>query len=531
MKVFQIDYSRLTVWSHTDLAYINHEKSLAPFMAYPSEKAAFTEAIANRKKFPVNRGLLLQVLKAQYEKMGIELPVSEEVITSENTFTVTTAHQPALFTGPLFHIYKIASTINLSRELATSFPDQNFLPVFVIGGEDHDWAEVNHFHVFGRKYVWERTASGSCGRLSLDGLDEMIKTVSEMFSKSAFGNDLADLLNQCLQKATNYGEFHQLLIHGLFSSYGLIILNMDNADLKQAFVPLMEKEITERFSSQYVPATQALLEKAGYKAQAYCRPVNLFYMSDQRRERLDPAEDGLIRAESGIKNSVPEIVKELHEHPDRFSPNVIMRPLYQELILPNLAYIGGGGEIAYWLERKSQFEAASVHFPMLIRRNSLMLIDGGSIEQMTKTDLIWEDLLDDFDAIVKSYLHRHSQSDLTYEKELEMIKSAYTQLSAKAQKIDPTLATAILAEENKQSKQFDQLGTRLMRAEKQQQDTHIKRIQKLKEKLFPEGGLQERQESFLSFYATYGPKWIEAMINICNPLEEKFTAVELQVQD
>src|SRR6187551_3108005 len=102
MKVFQIDYSRLTVWSHTDLAYINHEKSLAPFMGYPAEKAAFTQAIANRKKFPVNRGLLLQVLKAQYEKMGVELPASAAGIISENTFTVTTAHQPSLFTGPLF---------------------------------------------------------------------------------------------------------------------------------------------------------------------------------------------------------------------------------------------------------------------------------------------------------------------------------------------------------------------------------------------------------------------------------------------
>ena len=528
MKVYQIDYSRLNLWSHTDLAYITHEKSLDPFISYPVDKTGFSDVIASRKKFPTNRNLLFSVIRKQYEKFGLALPVAENVFTDENTFTVTTAHQPTLFTGPLFHIYKIASTINLSREITSSLTGVTVLPVFIIGGEDHDWEELNHFHLFGRKYMWERSASGACGRLSLDGLDELVKTVNDLFSNSPFGNDIQDLLKGCLSKANNYGEFHQLLIHSLFSSYGLIVLNMDDVDLKKAFIPLMEKEITERFSIKHVPVTQAALEKQGYKAQAYCRPVNLFYMTDQRRERLDPVEGGLLRVESNVQNTLPEIIQELHAHPDRFSPNVIMRPLYQESILPNLAYIGGGGEIAYWLERKSQFDAAGVHYPMLIRRNSVMLLDEAFLEQMAKTDLLWEDLLEDYNAIAKAYLHRHSQSDLTYGKELEMIKNAHLQLAAKAEKIDPTLSKAILAEETKQSKQFDQLASRLLRAEKQLQETQLKRIQKLKEKLFPQGGLQERQENFLSFYASYGPKWIEAMVGICNPLEEKFMVVELQ---
>ena len=528
MKVYQIDYSRLPLWSHTDLAYIHHDQSLDSFLAYPAAKEVFPEVLANRKKFPTDRNLLLQVLKKQYGKLGISLPVADEVITDENTFTVTTAHQPTLLTGPLYHIYKIASTIHLSKELTSSIPGHQFLPVFIIGGEDHDWEEVNHFHLFGRKYLWERSASGPCGRLSLDGLDEMVNTVSDLFANSPFGKDIHELLRTCLDKANNYGDFHQLLIHGLFHSHGLIILNMDDLDLKKAFMPLMEKEIIDRFSIQYVPPTQVALEKKGFKPQAYCRPVNLFYMTDACRERIDPVEGGLQRVESGVKYTLPEMVDELHAHPDRFSPNVIMRPLYQELILPNLAYIGGGGEIAYWLERKSQFDAAGVHFPMLIRRNSLMLIDEATTDQLIKTDLMWEDMLADFDAIVKSYLLRHTQADLNYDDELKMIDNAYQQLAAKAEKIDPTLSKAILAEETKQRKQFDQLGTRLMRAEKQQQETQIKRIQKLKEKLFPEGGLQERQENFLSFYATYGPKWIETMVQICNPFDEKFTIVELK---
>ena len=117
MKVYQIDYSRLNLWSHTDLAYIQHEKSLDPFIAYPVEKTAFEEVISNRRKFPVDRSLLLNVLKKQYENLGIALPVAEGIITDQNTINVNTTHQATICTEPLYNIYKIAYTINLSREI------------------------------------------------------------------------------------------------------------------------------------------------------------------------------------------------------------------------------------------------------------------------------------------------------------------------------------------------------------------------------------------------------------------------------
>lgn len=528
MHVFQIDYSRVGPWSHTDLAYIQHDPNLDPFLTYAPLRNTIPEVIANRKNNPVDRQLLLRVFKKQYEHLGLAFPVKDETLLSENTFTITTAHQPNLLTGPLYHIYKIASTINLTNDLNRTLDGHKFIPVFVVGGEDHDWEEINHFYLFGRKYQWDRTASGPCGRLSLEGLDTVTETVSGLFSNSPFGNEIRELLNGCLQNATTYGEFHQLLIHGLFGKHGLVILNMDDPELKKAFIPVMEKEIKEQFSLLHVPPSQASLEAKGFKAQAFCRPLNLFYMSDQLRERIDPVDEGFLRVESDIRYSMNELVDELHAHPERFSPNVIMRPLYQEFILPNLAFVGGGGEIAYWLERKTQFAAAGIHFPMLIRRNSLLMIDDAAVLQMEKSGLSWEDLLMDYDALVKSYLFRHSQADLGIEAELGLIKSAYTTLAEKAEKIDPTLAKAILAEESKQVKQFDQLGSRLIRAEKQLHDTSLKRIQKLKEKLFPENGLQERHDNFLSIFTQYGDQWITSMIQLCDPFEEKFTVVELQ---
>jgi uncharacterized protein YllA (UPF0747 family) len=139
----------------------------------------------------------------------------------------------------------------------------------------------------------------------------------------------------------------------------------------------------------------------------------------------------------------------------------------------------------------------------------------------------WEDLLDEYDAIVRSFLLRHSHADLSFEAEEAWLRQAYADLASKAEKIDPTLATAILAEQHKQVKLFEQLASRLLRAEKQLQETNLKRLQKLKEKLFPSGGLQERHESFIGYYAAQGDAWVKAMIDICDPLEEKFTVVQL----
>ncbi len=528
MHLYSIPYERLGNWSQTDLAYIRQDPALSSFYTYPQQPEAVTEILRQRKKFPVDRALVLRALKSQYRKIGYTLPFTDEVWMEESTFTVTTAHQPVLLTGPLYHIYKIAGTIHLAQDWQAAHPGHKIIPVFVLGSEDHDWAEINHFHLYGKKLTWEREASGPGGRLSLDGLAEVINAVAEKTGQTEFGPELIQLLTTAHQRASSYGEFHQALLIALFQAHGLVVLNMDDPDLKRAFIPWMEKELREHFSYQHVTPVQEALSQAGYKPQAYCRPVNLFYLSPGVRERLEPVEGGVKRMDSETTLTDEAMIRELHQYPERFSPNVILRPLYQEFILPNLAYIGGGGEIAYWLERKKQFEAAGVHFPMLVRRNSMLLIDSSAAALMEKADLAWEDVLEDYDTIVKAYLLRNSQTDLSYTDELELLEKAYASLASKAKRLDPTLAQAIIAEQHKQVKQFDQLGSRLLRTEKQHQDTQLRQIQKVKDKLSPQGGLQERYDNFIAYYVTYGPEWIREMVTICDPMERQFTIVQLQ---
>ncbi|MGB4846642.1 MAG: bacillithiol biosynthesis BshC, partial [Saprospiraceae bacterium] len=262
MNVSRIDYALLKYLNHTDLAYITQDKSLREFYKYDPLKSSIPEVINNRKTFTTDRKLLANVLKKQYAELGLSLPISEEVILDENTFTVTTAHQPSLFTGPLFHIFKIASAIHVAKDLASS-TGSTILPFFVINAEDHDWVEVNHFYLFGRKYEWERQSTGPSGRLPVAGLETLIQTIGELFSNAPFLSEIKTLLLDCFQKAVNYSQFHRLLLHGLFGRHGLIILDMDDVELKRAFIPIMEKEIKEQFSYKPVSETQSALEKAG----------------------------------------------------------------------------------------------------------------------------------------------------------------------------------------------------------------------------------------------------------------------------
>ena len=220
------------------------------------------------------------------------------------------------------------------------------------------------------------------------------------------------------------------------------------------------------------------------------------------------------------------MLEELDTHPERFSPNVCLRPVYQEYMLPNLAYIGGGGELAYWLERLPQFEAFGVNFPMLIRRNSVLWIDKRNSKDMRQADLRVDDLFDDTDNLVNTWIRENSGNEVDYEEELKGIEEAFDKLARKAVDIDPTLEKAIEAEKVRQLKSAEQLGKRLLRAEKGNHEKSVQKIRKLKDKLFPGNGLQERHDNFIPLYLKYGNQFIDILLRELSPFEKGMIVVE-----
>jgi bacillithiol biosynthesis cysteine-adding enzyme BshC len=469
--------------------------------------------------------LLVSVLEKQYgafTRRSEASAVQIEKLGRSNTFTVATAHQPSLLLGPLYFIYKAVSAIKLADRLAAAYPAYTFVPIFVLGAEDHDFEEVNHAHLFGKTLVWQSGEQGATGMMSTASLGPVLDELAAVLGAGDAAADALARVRAAYQGHETYGLATAQLIDSFLGEKGLLVIDMNVPDLKRAFLPIMQRELLERPSRELVEATQAQIQAAlGFGAQAHARDINLFYLRQGLRERIERQPDGVFKVvNTDLAFSAEEIQAELEQHPERFSPNVVVRPLFQETILPNLAYVGGGGELAYWLERRRQFEHFGAPFPVLIRRNSALWIDQGVEKRMDKLGLSIADLLEDTDALIRKYVGRHSAGALSLTEEKAAFAQIFEQIAAKAEVHDPTLAKAVMAEYARQSKVVESLEDRLLRAEKQRHEVAVNQIRSLKDKLFPGHGLQERHDNFLPYWLRGGETWLNSLLEALDPLED-----------
>jgi bacillithiol synthase len=515
-----IPFSALPMLAPTDRAYAEQDERITPFQQYSPNIAAFAQAIEARKNVHTDRKTLVETLHRQLHFADNQwLTKNVDSLLNENTFTVTTAHQPSLFLGPLYFVYKIFSTIHLSRQLAAAYPAQQFVPFFVIGGEDHDFEEVNNIQLFNKKITWQTDQHGAVGAMETQSLQIILAELKGILGESETAKDIFNIIEKNYTTHAVYQDATQGLLHDLFSQYGLMTLNMNDAALKNLFKPLMHREIEAQLSKPLVEQTQAALEKAGFKAQAFAREINLFYLQTQSRERIVQEGDGykVLNTNKTWANQA-ELLAELDIAPQFFSPNVVMRPLYQELVLPNLAYVGGGGELAYWLERKAQFAAFEVPYPVLVRRNSVLWLDKGSQERLQKLDLQLIDLVGDIDIFVNEYTKNRSENSLSIESEKDALNQIFEQLLEKTKAIDPSLEKTVLAEQTKQLQSLDILAAKMLKSEKQKQETTINQVRALAQKFFPNGGLQERNDNFLSIYLKQDKTFFDTLNELLDPI-------------
>ncbi|MEL6868025.1 MAG: bacillithiol biosynthesis cysteine-adding enzyme BshC, partial [Bacteroidota bacterium] len=478
-------------------------------------------------EFKINRPVLVDTLKRQYATLTDADLVVEQIdsLLADNTFTVTTAHQPSLFTGPLYFVYKIISTIVLAEQLRAKYPEQQFVPVFVIGGEDHDFEEVNHLHLFNKTISWESGESGAVGQMNTESLQPVLAELKDLLGNSESAEKVYQLIHASHTQHSQYGKAVQAMVHELFHRFGLVVLNMNDRALKQLFVPLIKEEVLRRRSKALVEKMAASLESLGFGQQATAREINFFYLKDQLRSRIVFEEGQYQVLDTPIRFSEAQMIQEIEQYPERFSPNVIMRPLYQELILPNLAYIGGGGELAYWMERPDQFAAFGLNFPMLIRRNSVMWLDKNTVKKLKKLKFDLSEIFEDTEVLVKRLVNRKATNSLSLAAEKKALNALFEGVIQKTRQIDPTLVKTAAAEQSKQIKSLEQLEGRLIRAEKQKHEVAIKQLRNLKEKLFPSNGLQERHDNFLSLYLKYGDAFFDTLKKHLNPLEKGFIVI------
>ena len=513
--------------------YLDEKEALKPFYNRFPKLENFKGQIEEKQSSFNNetRQVLVRSLKKQYTNTSASERTQTNInlLENSNTFTVVTGHQLNLLTGPLYFFYKIISTINLCKALTSEYPEYNFVPVYWMASEDHDFAEINFFNFKGKKVQWNREASGAVGDLSLEGLDQVFEAYGSQLPSTSNASELKTLFKQAYLNHSNLSEAMRYLVNTLFKDFGLVIVDGNDRDLKRCFIPYLEEELTKQTSfSKVSEANQHLNALEGhYKIQVNPRKINLFYITEGIRERITENENVYFVNNTNISWSKSELLKEVNDFPERFSPNVIMRPLYQEVLLPNLCYIGGGGELAYWLQLKSNFDSHDVVFPMVLLRNSALLISEKQNEKCHNLNMVVSDLFLNQEVLKTKVTEQISAIDIDFSPQKEHLKQQFKALYDLAEQTDGSFKGAVAAQEQKQINGLEHLEKRLLKAQKRKLSDHINRVVELQNDLFPNQSLQERYMNFSEFYLEYGTDLIPKLIRSLQPLQGEFSIVEI----
>ena len=523
-----LPYSEIGNFSKIVLDYVNGAEDLKAFYEHPVNVDGIKASIEKRKQYKTNRSLLTAQLEKQYTNAENSEQVRANIakLSEETTFTVCTAHQPNIFTGHLYFIYKILHTIKLAAVLTEQLPQYNFVPVFFMGSEDADLDELNHVVIDNKKYTWQTNQKGAVGRMVVD--DKLVKLIDEIsgrVSVEEYGNEIIDVLKKCFTKNIKIEEATFQLVHYLFKQYGLIVFLPDNAAFKKEMLSIFEDDIFNNTPSEIVEKSSQKLDKK-YKVQAHPREINLFYLKDNIRNRIVQVKDKFVVHDTDIIFTKDELKVELDQYPERFSPNVILRGLFQEIILPNIAFIGGGGELAYWLELKDLFAHYKTPFPLLILRNSFLVIEKKQQELLAKLRLAISELFAGEEQLLNKIVKAETENQLDLEQEKIALYHFYSGIKSKVNKIDSTLGEHTSALESVAMKRINNLEKKMLRVEKRKFSDSKNQLEKLFSILFPGSNLQERTENFMLLYAKWGSTFFETLYDNSLTLEQEFCVIE-----
>lgn len=518
MHLEKVPFPKTNSFSDFFLDYIQQKEHLKTFYnRFPSLENFGEQINEKKKKFSAhNRLLLHNTLIEQYNGLTLSNSVSENLnlLKNENTFTVVTGHQLNICTGPLYFIYKIVTVINACKKLKEKYPEFHFVPVYWMASEDHDYEEIKSIRVFGKKYTWATHQNGAVGRFSTEGLPVLVETLPQN----------GHLFKEAYKKNKILVDAVRHYVNELFKDDGLVIIDGDSRALKSSFTAVIKDDILNHTPKKLVDDTNTALEALGYKTQVFCREINFFFLDDNLRNRIEEKNGNFEVLDSDLHLDKQSLLKVIDETPEKFSPNVILRPLYQEIILPNLAYVGGPAEMIYWLQLKRVFENYNVPFPILLPRNFALVIEQHIHKKFLKTGLEISDLFEEKNLLFNHWVLKNSNHNLTVQQELKKIEEVFDVLKKRAGSIDTSLMPFVGAESKRAHNSLEKIEQKMLRAEKRKQNDKLRQIETVKDQLFPNGGLQERVDNFLNFYSS-DADFINKLKDQFNPFDFQFNVL------
>ena len=490
--------------------YLSGDAALRPFYSWSPQEPNFEAILKQKSLEAIPRSLLVTELLQQNQSVSLSEASKKniELLGEANTFSLTTGHQLVLLGGPMFTLYKILTVIRLAEDLKKLHGAYNFVPVFWLASEDHDWEEVNHYlSSFTDKQTYAGQFAGAVGQHILN--EEI---------QSAFHESLPELYKKFYTPGKSLALAFRELINHLFQAYGLVIIDGDSPALKQHFAPVVKEELTQQSAFHRIHAANEKLTSAGYPVQVGQREINLFYLKEGLRERIIQTETGYALVGSNIQFTQAELLAELETHPENFSPNALLRPLYQEMLLPNLAYSGGWGELSYWMQLKGVFEHYKINFPFLLPRMSATLFTAEQAKEWKDLGFDQVDILNELHELNSTYLPE-VWDDGDLHQHLEKMEATWTGLIGYLESVDPTLAQSATGEKVRGNKYFEKLYKKIGKSIRVKNPIPFQKIADLKAAINPERKVQERVLNFTTFAARRPHELVSFLYSHCAPLE------------
>lgn len=469
------------------------------------------------------------ILKNQYSSFN---NISEKTLRNisslddAKTIAVVTGQQLGILGGPLYTLYKIITTIRLANQLSERYEEYNFIPVFWMEADDHDFNEVRSVNLFDnenqvinigyKEQISDDDSKQSMGKINFDeSLNDFLNQFENSLRDTDFKNDLLLKIKECYKVGISFKQSFKQLLFWLFDEYGVVIFDPQDAEVKALLKPIFTKEVNDfSIQTQKLIQTSAKLEE-DYHAQVKVKPVNLFYHTDDGRYSIEPVE-GIFKLRRKRKQfTKEEILNEIENAPERFSPNVLLRPICQDYLLPTGFYIAGPSEISYFAQVTPLYNFYKIVTPIVYPRSSVTIMEKNVESAMDKYDLTLTDIFLGLDELKEKVIAGLSENNIekAFEDSVNEIDLTFDKLKENLFAIDKTLVDSSLRYRERVLSSINELKFKATKAQENKHETTIRQLTRLSNLLYPLENLQEREINFTYFYNKHGKELIKKIYN------------------
>jgi bacillithiol synthase len=534
LRVETLPYDLIPHQSRLFLDYLKDPVALRRF--YPSA-VRFHHELQQRvpevlSAYRVDRNRVCDALAKMNQRWGAgEATLKNiELLREADCIAVVSGQQAGLFTGPLYTVYKALAAVKLAGCLQQR--NTKAVPVFWIAAEDHDFAEVAKAELIGRDCQLKSVAVSDTlhregqpvGQVILDeSIDTVVNELFELLPASEFAADMKALVKSAWQPGRGFVDSFATMMMVLLGRHGLIFLDPLDSELKRLAAPLYSEaarrapEIASALAQR-----SAELEQAGYHAQvlATANSFPLFLHDEQgRRHAVARVASGKYRTKDGDREyTCEELAALAEEQPERFSPNVTLRAVVQDYLLPTIAYYGGAAEIAYFAQTAEVYRLLERPATPILPRSGLTMIEHHTGRVLERYDLTLADFFEGLEPVTKRVVEEHLAADSAklFADAEQNVNHELDRLRQELQAIDPTLASALETGRKKINYQLEGLKQRFVRAQITRDEAAHRQLQRALDQLYPNKDLQERHINITSLLARHGTYVIEWIFNAIN---------------